>query len=44
MGGKYICQYPDNEGEICEKEVHDQKDVIFTGKDASDPNANKMAV
>jgi hypothetical protein len=31
-------------GRFVGEEVHDQKDVIFTGKDASDIRANKMAV
>jgi len=31
-------------GRFVGEEVHDHKDAIFTGKDASDLNANKMDV
>ena len=44
MGGKYICQYPSDEGEICGEEVRDQKDVVFTEKDVNELYANKMDV
>ena len=44
MGAEYICQYPSDEGIVCGGQVRDQKDVVFTGKGASELHANKMGV
>jgi len=44
MGAEYICQYPSDEGIVCGGQVRDQKDVVFTEKDASELYVNKMDV
>ena len=42
MGAEYICQYPSDEEIVCGGQVHDQKDIVFTGKGASELLASSM--